>query len=134
MLCDRFPAYRLRRSAELLEGPLRLNYQRQDLTQLHFCLVVDSDFALILVHLKTRFLFVAGSPVRVLNCPRLSHGFDTSGRADTLEQIEALLERPWTQVSLRCALFAHLLPFILDVPRCALLAAHLDHLLRNSLP
>ena len=134
MLCDRFPAYRVLRSAELLVSPLRLNYQGQDLTQLHFCLVEDSDFALILVHLKTRFLFVAGSSIRVLNCHGLSHCFDTSGRADTLEQIEALLEGPWTQVSLWCALFAHLLPFILDVPRCALLAAHLDHLLRYGLP
>ena len=85
MLCDRFPAYRVLRCAELLVGPLRLNYQWQDLTQLHFCLVVDSDFALNLVHLKTRFLFVAGSSIRVLNCHGLSHCFDTSSRADTLE-------------------------------------------------
>ena len=92
MLCDRFPAYRVLLCAELLVSPLRLNYQRQDLTQLHFCLVVDSDFALILVHLKTRFLSIAGSSIRVLNCHGLSHCFDASGPADTLEQIEALLE------------------------------------------
>ena len=92
VLRDRFPADRVLRGTELLVGPLRFNYQWQDLTQLHFCLVVDSDFALILVHLKTRFLFVAGRPIRVLNCHGLSHCFDASGPADTLEQIEALLE------------------------------------------
>ena len=92
MLCDRFPAYRVLLGTELLVGPLRFNYQWQDLTHLHFCLFVDSDFALILVHLKTRFLFIAGRPIRVLNCHGLSHCFDTSSLADTLEQIEAFLE------------------------------------------